>query len=101
MYLSRFDESSDPVEAQESKPVNSCSVNPSPTPASANEKVPTNCSSEGAASGFQTTFGGPLAKDGSKSASNDLSARTEVKAEPMYQLVLESEVSFPATESAR
>ena len=95
--FSRVDES---VEVVDCKPDNSCNANPSSTPASTNGKVPTNCSSESTASGFQTTFEGPLVREGSRSASNDLCARAEANIEDMYQLELEPEESSLATESA-
>lgn len=97
--LSRADELPDSVEAAECKP-NSCNEKPLANPASANGKVPTNCSSEGTASGSQTTFEGPLTREGSKSASNDLCARGEANAEDMYQLKLELEESSLEKESA-
>ena len=98
--LSRLDELPASVEEPESKPDSSCSDRPSSTPTSANGKAPTNFSSEGIASGFQTTFEGPSARDGSKSASNELCARVEAKAEVMYQLGLELDDSPPTMESA-
>ena len=58
-----------------------------------------NCSSEGVASGFQTTFEEPLTRDGSKRASKVLCVRTEANAEDMYQLEVELEES-PTMESA-
>jgi len=95
--FSRVDES---VAVADCKLDNSCNENPSSTPASVKGKVPTNPSSEATASGFQTTFEGPLAREGSRSASNDLCARAEANAEDMYQLELELEESSPATVSA-
>ena len=95
-HLSRFDELPDSVEGPESKLDKPCSDNPSSTPTSANGKVPTNCSSEGAASDVQTARERPFTREGSKSAVNDLCARAEVKAELMYQLGLELEDSAPA-----
>ena len=100
MCSSRMDELPDSAETVECKLDNSCNENPSSTPTSANGKVPTNCSSEGTASGFQTTFEGPLAREGPKYASNDLCARAEANAEDMYQLEFGFEESSPATESA-
>jgi hypothetical protein len=95
--FSRVDES---VEVVGCKPDNSCNENPSSASASTNGKVPTKFSSEGTASGFQITFEGPLAREGSKSASNDLCARAEANAEDIYQLELELEESSLETESA-
>jgi hypothetical protein len=100
MCLSRRDELPDSVQTAEPKPDNSCNEKPSPTPTSANGKVPTNSSSEGRASGFQTTFEGPLAREGSKSASNDLCARAEVNEEAIYQLDHGLDDSFLEGESA-
>ena len=100
MCLSWFDWLPDSAEAPENMADNSWSDNPSSNPASTNRKVPTNFSSEGNAFGFQTTLEGPLERDGSKSASNDLCARAEAKAELMYQLGFELEDSSPAIERA-
>lgn len=99
--FSRVDVLPDSVETVDCKQDNSCNENPSPIPASTNGKAPTNCSSEGIASDFQTTFEGPLIRDGSKSASNDLCARAEANAEDMYQVDSGLEDSFPTMESAR
>lgn len=95
--FSRVDES---VAVVDCKLDNSCNENPPSTPASASGKVPKNRSSEATASGFQTTFEGPLAREISRSASNDLCARAEANAEDMYQLKLELEESSLATVSA-
>jgi len=95
--FSRVDES---VAVADCNPDNSCNENQSSTPASTNGKAPTNRSSEATASGFQTTFEGPLAREGSRSASNDLCARAEANAEDIYQLELGLEESSPATVSA-
>lgn len=91
--FSRVDEFPDSVETALDN------ENPLSTPVLINGKVPTNCSSEGVASGFQTTFEEPLARDGSKRASKVLCARAEENAEDMYQLDFELKQS-PATESA-
>jgi hypothetical protein len=99
--LSRTDELSDSVEASESRPDSSCNDNRLSTPAPVNGKVPTKCSWECAAFDFQTTFEGPLVRDGSKRVSNDLCARVEAKADLMYQLEFEPGDSPPAMESAR
>jgi hypothetical protein len=99
--FSRVDELPDSAETAECKPDNSCNENPLSTPAPANKKVPTNCSSEGAAPGFQTTSEGPPVREELKSLSNDLCARAEANAEDMYQLELGLEESFPVAESAR
>lgn len=100
MCFNRVGELPDSVEITAGKPDKSCNKSPPTAPASANGKAPTNCSSEGAASGFQTTFEGPLAREGSKRESNDLCARAEVNAEDKYQLELELEESSPVMESA-
>ena len=71
MCFSRVDEDPDSVETGDCKLNNSCNEDPSSTPGSTNGKVPTDCSSEGTASGFQTVVG-LLVRDGSKRASNDL-----------------------------
>jgi hypothetical protein len=101
MCFSRMDGLPDSAETVECRPDNSRNEKPSSAPAPANGKVPTNCSSEGAGSDFQTTFEGLFVREGSKYASNDLCARAEVNAEDMYQLEFGFEASSPATESAR
>ena len=100
MYFNRVDELPDSVETAECKPDKSCNENPSSTPMRVNGKVPINWSSEGISSGFQIIFEGPLVREGSRSASNDLCARAEANAEDMYQLELWPDGPSPATESA-
>lgn len=98
--FSLVDELPDSVEMAECKLESSCNENPSLAPTSANRKVPTNWSSEGIVSGFQTITEDPLAGGGWKSASNDSYARAEANAEDMYQLELRLKELFPVTESA-